>query len=279
MILAGSRRRVGLLAGLLALAAVLLTGQLRSPERRAVGPAGRLVLSVLLPAQASLSRAADALGRSWRALHEIGQLRTENARLRAEVERLRRELAQLQEASAEAERLRRLLGFRPPPPYATVAARVVTRDPSRWYTTLTVDRGLVDGLSRHDPVVTADGLVGRVFEVYRTTALVLLVTDPRSSVGVLVQSTRDAGVAEGTGADRLRLRYLSRSSRLSEGDVLVTSGLGGVFPRGLRVGVVRKVLRTTGALFQEAEVEPATDLSRLEEVLVMVRKPARGDAR
>jgi rod shape-determining protein MreC len=279
MILAGSRRRVGLLAGLLALAAVLLSGQLRSPERRAVGAVGRLVLSVLLPAQASLSRAADALSGSWRVLHEIGQLRTENARLRAEVERLRRELVDLQEASAEAERLRRLLGFRPPPPYTTVAARVVTRDPSRWYTSLTVDRGLVDGLSRHDPVVTADGLVGRVFEVYRNTARVLLVTDPRSSVGVLVQSTRDAGVAEGTGVDRLRLRYLSRSSRLSEGDVLVTSGLGGVFPRGLRVGVVRRVLRTTGALFQEAEVEPATDLSRLEEVLVMVRHPPRGDAR
>jgi rod shape-determining protein MreC len=107
--------------------------------------------------------------------------------------------------------------------------------------------------------------------VYPTTARVLLATDPRSAVGVLVQSTRDAGVVEGNATERLRLRYLSRSSPLREGDVLVTSGLGGLFPRGIPVGVVRKVIRQAGALFQEAEVEPATDLSRLEEVLVMVR--------
>lgn len=271
MILAGSRRRAGLLAVLLLAAGALISLQLRSPEQRAVGPVGRAVLQVVLPAQVALARAADAVGRSWRALNEIGQLREENARLRAELERVRRELARLQEVSAEAQRLRRLLGFRPPPAYATVAARVVTRDPSRWYTTFTVDRGSQDGLARDDPVVTADGLVGRVLEVYPTTARVLLATDPRSAVGVLVQSTRDAGVVEGNATERLRLRYLSRSSPLREGDVLVTSGLGGLFPRGIPVGVVRKVIRQAGALFQEAEVEPATDLSRLEEVLVMVR--------
>ncbi|MCS7236510.1 MAG: rod shape-determining protein MreC [Armatimonadota bacterium] len=272
MILAGSRRRVGLLAALVVVAGVLLTLQVRSPEGRQVGPVGRTVLSVLVPAQVALARAADAVMRSWRALNEIGQLRAENARLRAQVEALRREVARLQEASVEAERLRRLLGFRAPAPYTTLAARVVSRDPSRWYTTLTVDRGSRDGVARGDPVVTAEGLVGRVFEVYPTAALVLLVTDPRSAVGVLVQSTRDAGVVEGTATERLRLRYLSRSSPLGEGDVLVTSGLGGVFPRGIRVGVVRKVERKVGALFQEAEVEPATDLSRVEEVLVLVRQ-------
>lgn len=271
MILASSRKRVGLLVALLLLATSLLTVQLRSPERRSVGVVGRLVLSVLLPAQVLLGRAADAATGLWRALNEIGQLRTENARLRAEVERLRRELAQLQESSAEVHRLRRLLGFQPPPAYATVAARVVSRDPSRWYTTLTVDRGARDGVSRNDPVVTAEGLVGRVFEVYPTACRVLLITDPRSSVGVVVQSSRDAGVVQGTSTGRLRLRYLSRTSPLVEGDVLVTSGLGGIFPRGLRVGAVRIVVRTAGALFQEAEVEPSTDLARLEEVLVMVR--------
>lgn len=272
MILAGSRRRAGLLAVLLLAAGVLLSLQVRTPDRRAVGPVGRAVLHVVLPAQVALARAADGVGRWWRALNEIGQLREENARLRGEVERLRREVARLEEVSAEADRLRRLVGFRPPPPYATVAARVVTRDPSRWYTTLTVDRGTQDGVSRNDPVVTADGLVGRVVEVYPTAARVLLVTDPRSAVGVLVQSSRDAGVVEGNATGRLRLRYLSRTSPLREGDVLVTSGLGGVFPRGIRVGVVTRVVRQAGALFQEAEVQPATDLSRLEEVLVMVRQ-------
>ncbi len=271
MILARPRRRVGLFAALLLASLVLFSWQLRAPDRRAVGPAGRAVLSVVLPAQVLLSRAADAVSRSWRALNEIGQLRAENARLRAEVERLQRELAQLEEVSAEVQRLRRLVGFRPPASLGTVAARVVSRDPSRWYTTLTVDRGSRDGVARNDPVVTAEGLVGRVLEVYPHTSRVLLVTDPRSSVGVLVQTTRDPGVVEGTSTGQLRLRYLSRSSPLRDGDVLVTSGLGGIFPRGLRVGVVRKVVRTAGALFQEADVQPAADLSRLEEVLVVVR--------
>jgi|DewCreStandDraft_2_1066082.scaffolds.fasta_scaffold01655_17 rod shape-determining protein MreC len=270
MIAAGSRRRAGLLAFLLVAAGALLTLQVRAPERRDVGGLGRLVLGALVPFQAALSQAADAVVGSWRALNEIGQLRTENARLRAEVERLRRELAQLAEASAEVERLRRLLAFRPSVPSATVAARVVTRDPSRWYTTLTVDRGARDGLRKNDPVVTADGLVGRVLEVYPTAARVLLVTDPRSSVGVLVRTSREAGLVEGQGTEVLRLRYLSRSAVLREGDVLVSSGLGGVFPRGLVVGTVVSVSRPVGALFQEAQVRPAADLSRLEEVLVIV---------
>ncbi|GBD30461.1 Cell shape-determining protein MreC [bacterium HR32] len=98
----------------------------------------------------------------------------------------------------------------------------------------------------------------------------LLVTDPRSSVGVLVRTSREAGLVEGQGTEVLRLRYLSRSAVLREGDVLVSSGLGGVFPRGLVVGTVVSVSRPVGALFQEAQVRPAADLSRLEEVLVIV---------
>jgi rod shape-determining protein MreC len=270
MIATGSRRAVGVLLVLLLAVIVTLTGQVRSTDGRQVGPVGQILLSWLAPLQVGMSHTADTVVGWWQALNEIGQLRLENARLRAEVEGLTRDVAQLQEASAENVRLRRLVGFRTQAGLSTVAARVAMRDPSRWFTTMTIDRGARDGVRFRDAVVTADGLVGRIMEVYPTASRVLLIGDPRSAVGVLVQSTRDAGVLEGQGQAVLRLRYVSRESSLRPGDVVVTSGLGGVFPGGLRVGTVRVVSRPAGALFQEAEVTPAATLARLEEVLVIL---------
>jgi rod shape-determining protein MreC len=255
---------------LLVVVIVTLTGQVGSADGRQIGAVGQIILSWLVPVQVGMSRAADTAVGWWHALNEIGQLRSENARLRAEVERLTREAANLQEASAEAARLRRLVNFRAEAGLTTIAARVALRDPSRWYTTITIDRGAGDGVRLQDAVVTADGLVGRVMEVYPTASRVLLISDARSAVGVLVQTTRDAGVVEGQGQGMLRLRYVSRESPLQPGDALVTSGMGGVFPRGLRVGTVREVSRPAGALFQEAVVEPAATLARLEEVLVIL---------
>ncbi len=252
-----------LLVGVLA----LLTGQLRWPDRRAVGWLGQLVLSVLVPVQVALDEVLETGERWWAALLEIGQLRSENARLRAEVERLRRQLTDLEEARTEVERLRRLLDLRSQLPQGAVAARVVVRDPGRWFSTVLVNRGARDGVRPLDAVVNSDGLVGRVLEVYPTAARVLLVSDPRSAVGVLVQRTRDAAIVEGQAGPLLRLRYLSSRAAVRPGDVVVTSGLGGVFPRGVRVGTVRSLVR--GGLFLEGEVAPSADLNRIEEVLIL----------
>jgi len=269
MIATTPRRRAGLLAALVFAAILLLTGQLRTPDHRAIGWVGEGILSLLTPAQVALEGALEAAERWWVALSEIGQLRSENARLRAEVERLRRRVARLEEAQSEVVRLRRLLQVRPLPPEVPRAARVVARDPGSWFATVLLDRGARDGVRRHDAVVTADGLVGRVLEVYPTAARVLLLSDPRSAVGVLVQRTRDAAVVEGRAGPVLRLRYLPRDSGIRPGDLLVTSGLGGVFPRGIRVGTVRAILPKAG-LFLEAEVTPAADLDRIEEVLILL---------
>jgi len=113
-------------------------------------------------------------------------------------------------------------------------------------------------------------VVGRVIEVTPFASRVLLIADARSAVGVLVQDSRDAAVVEGRGTERLHLKYLSRAARVETGDLLVTSGLGGVFPRGLVVGRIITVVREEGALLQEAEVEPAARLGRLEELLILL---------
>jgi rod shape-determining protein MreC len=275
LIAAGPRRRVGVFFVLLLAITLLITTQVRTPDRRHIGWLGEAVMGVLAPVQAGMASIAETGTRWWSALNEIGQLRVDNARLRLEVERYKRELSAAQESTAENERLRRLLGFAPQANRPTVAARVISRDPSRWFTTLTVDRGLRSGLRPNDVVVTAQGLIGRLMEVYPGAARVLLISDPRSAIGVLVQRTREAAVAEGAGQPTLRLKYLSREVEVRPGDIIVTSGLGGTVPRGLRLGTVRAVVRPTGSLFQEADVVPDATLARLEEVLVLRSGPDR----
>jgi len=265
-----ARRRIAIFLVLFLFVLVLLSSQTRTADRRQVGPVGTALLTALMPLQAGMFRVADAASGVWDTFAEIGRLRVENARLRTQVENLNREVAELREQASSAERLERLLEFRRQLSYQATAARVIGRDASRWFTTLVVDRGSRDGVRRNAPVVTPEGVVGRVIEVTPMASRVLLISDSRSAVGVLIQQSRDAGVVEGVGGARLHLKYLSRAARINEGDLVVTSGLGGVFPRGLVVGRIANVIREEGELLQEAEVEPAAQLDRLEEMLILL---------
>lgn len=273
------RRRLVLLALLCVLALGVLTRQVQLPDGRAIGWLGTAVEAALAPVAVGLSRMSDTVAHSWSFLREIGTLRAENARLAAELTRLREENARLHPAEQENLRLRALLAFKQQQPFRTVAARVVGRDPSRWFSTLLVDRGAADGVARNDPVVTSDGLVGHVVETAGSWARVLLVLDPRSAAGVLVERSREAGVAEGQGQAVLRVKYLSRDAEIQPGDQVVTSGLGQIYPRGLPVGAVIGVRRTAGDLFQEATLRPAADLNHLEDLLIIIRHGAGQVAR
>lgn len=268
--LIAARRRVAIFLGLFLFVVAVLTSQARSPDRRQVGAIGTAVLTVLLPVQAGMARVADGVGRMWELYTEIGRLRVENARLRGEVEALSRERAELREQAMAAQRLERLLELRGQTAYRSRAAHVIGRDASRWFGTLLVDRGSRDGVRRNAPVVTADGVVGRVIEVTLTTARVLLIADSRSAVGALVQRSRDLAVVEGRSERILHLKYLSRTAQVQLGDLVVTSGQGGVFPKGLVVGRITKVIQEEGDYLQDAEVEPAAVLDRLEEVLILL---------
>lgn len=265
-----ARRRMVVFLALCILLLGLLTTQARSPDRRLVGPLGTAILAVLAPVQAVMANVAQSADDAWARYLEIGRLRVENVRLRAQVEELGREVGSLREDVLAARRLERLLNVRQTLPGRTVAARVIARDSARWYSTVLIDRGTKDGVRRNDPVVGADGVVGRVIEAAATSSRVLLISDSRSAVGVLIQRSREAGVVEGLGGGTVQLNYLSRAADVREGDVVVTSGLGGVFPKGLVVGTVMRLLREEGALVQTAMVRTAASLDRLEEVLVIV---------
>jgi rod shape-determining protein MreC len=264
------RRRLVLLVVLGILALVVLTEQVRAPDQRRIGWLGVAAEATLAPAASGLSRLSEMMATGWSLLREIGQLRAQNVRLVAQVAQLEEENARLRQAEQENERLRKLLAFKEQLPYRTVAARVVGRDPSHWFNTMLVDRGSWAGVRRNDPAVTSTGVVGHVIETTGEWARILLIVDPRSAIGVVVDRSHETGVAEGQGQTFLRVKYLLRDADVQQGDQIITAGLGQIYPRGLLVGTVAAVRRSKGELFQEALVRPAADLDHLEDVLILV---------
>jgi rod shape-determining protein MreC len=232
----------------------------------------RIVLVLTSPLEKVVSWAVSGSLRAWDGYVALRHAHEKAAELSREVRSLRMERDDLLQGRAEAERLRKLLEFAQASPDRTfVGARVIgVRLGPAGRQMLTVDRGSDQGIGRLMPVVVADGVVGRVHAVTGSTADVLLVVDTYSSIAVRVDRTRARANVRGTGKpDGARLEYALRTEDMIEGDVLVTSGTDGIFPRGLTVGKVTQLKRTPQGLFQEAAVIPAVDVTRIEEVLVM----------
>ncbi len=220
--------------------------------------------AVAAPLQAGAAASSSWLG----SLLGGSGLRRENEELRREVDRLRLEVQESRERAAAAERLERLLEYRERTGAAMTAASVIGRDASGLYRTVLIDRGSGDGIEHDQAVLAPEGVVGRVVKVFPRSSLVLLLTDRSSGIDAIVQRTRDQGVVQGRGGSSCELRYLDRSAEVRVGDAIVTSGMGGRFPKGVWIGQVSGV-NPGGELFQSVEVRPTADLGRLEEVLVV----------
>lgn len=236
----------------------------------------RLVTTIMAP----LDYAFSTVGFSFRqAGLSVGQLITvyrDNQALREENERLRQTDINTTEVVAENARLRAMLDYKTTAPqFDFVAARVIARDPGTWTSIIVINRGTADGLVKDMPVVTPQGLVGNVVSVYANSAKVQLVLDPRSAVGALVQrpESRVAGIVEGNGSSPLnpRLVNIARDADIINGDKIITSGFGGIYPKGLFVGEVSEIVNEEGGLLKYAVLKPAVDFDRLEEVFVIVR--------
>ena len=241
----------------------------------------RVVLAITSPLERLLAWSIGGVLRGWNGYVALRGSQERAAGLQREVTSLRLENERLRLQQAENDRLRRLLALAEATPARRWAgARVigVGMAPSG-FQTLTLDRGSDDGLTRMMPVVVADGIVGRVRTVTSHTAEVLLVIDRNSSIAVRVERTRArANVRGGGKPGAARLDYALRSEDMIEGDRLVTSGTDGVFPRGILVGTVTRIDRKAHGLFQLADVIPAVDPTRVEEVLVITAVEGDRDA-
>ena len=265
-------RKYALLLVLVAVSLLLLTLQSRGYGSRA----GDLVAAVTTPLQAGYARVTRGALAVWTTYRDWKNVRAENRRLRAEIERLRVEALRVSETDDENRRLRTLLALQERLPLTTLAGEIIAREWGGWVRALTVNRGRADRVARMTAVISPFGLVGRIVDVRPGSAIVQVLTDPASTVGAHVVRTRTPGIVEGEPRGTIRFKYLARDgAALQVGDVLVTSGQGGLFPRGIPIGRVRAIDDRGAALFNYAALDPAVDFGRVDEVLVVTGRPSQ----
>lgn len=261
-------RGLVLLGAVAAVCLLLLTLQTR-------GHSSAGALSVLAfvttPIQSGLAKANRAAFGLWSTYLDWKNVRAENRRLREEVQRLRVDGLRVMETAEENQRLRRLLALQERLPLTTLSGEVIAREWSGWVRSLTVNRGRGDNVARLTAVISPDGLIGRIVDVRPGASIVQVLTDPTSTVGGHVVRTRTPGIVEGEPRGTLRFKYMARDgASIQVGDLVVTAGLGGLFPRGIPIGRVRAIDNRGSALFHYAALTPSVDFARIDEVLLLV---------
>jgi rod shape-determining protein MreC len=259
-------RAFALLAFVLLVCLVMLTVQSRGGFPRA----GEYVARVATPVQTALARIHRTAFGVWATYRDWKNVRAENARLRDEIQRLRVDGLVVGETLEENRRLRQLLTLRDRLPLATMPGEVIARESNGWVRSLTVNRGREDHVGRLTAVISPAGLIGRVVDVRPGASIIQVLTDPASTVGAHVVRTRTPGIVEGEARGSLRFKYMARDgSAIEVGDLIVTSGHGGLFPRGIPVGRVRSIDDRGSALFHFAILAPLVDFARVDEVLLL----------
>lgn len=300
-----SRRALKLLipALLLLVPALLLRSSLKDPER--LNPLDRLLLRVTAPLQGLVGGAGGRVGGLWSHYIALVGVKRDNEKLSADNAALRARVESLSQLAARAERLERLLELRAQIQADTLAAQVIGVETSRQFRVLRL-RIELGGLARSAsdpspsanpatpgspsalaaetrpgmPVLSPSGVVGRVQRISGPYADVQLTTDPRTSIDVVLPRTGSRGVLKGVASDSrylCRVEYVLHKDDIQVGDAVVTSGLGGLFPRDMPIGRVARVSKPDSSLYQEIEVEPLVDFSKLREVLVVLSPPPPPD--
>ena len=261
---------VVLVAQLLALAVQVKRPAPSSPDQEGVSLIRYAVVSVITPPERWIHNLGLWVSGIWFGYLDLVHVRQQDALLKVQIEQLRLEQASLAEDARQGQRLEQLLGFQQHYIYRTVSAQVIGASGTDQSRTLYIDKGSQDGLAPDMPVVTADGIVGRLRDVFDHKSLVLLVSDPTSGVGVVLESTRTRGILKGTPFGEVQVINVSPDDRIKPGERIVTSGGDQIFPRGLPVGAVQRVAPDPDRdPLVDVAVRPAANLSRLEEVLVI----------
>ncbi len=260
-------RSLALLAGVLLAQVLLLAYQVRRDNNV------RLIrywsVEASMPAARGGTWFFSHLGGLWSGYVGLHNARSENAELREQVGQLQLRNRELESEAAEAHRLETLLNFRDAHPEAQLlAAQVIGASADPASETLFINRGEQDRVKRNMGVITPDGVVGKVVEVFPNTAQVMLMTDKDMGVGAMFADSRTHGVVKGTGDPLPMMDYVVNDEKVSAGDMIVTSGEDRIFPKGLLVGVV--ISAKEGNPFQRIQVRPATRLDRLEDVIVLL---------
>jgi len=236
-----------------------------------VNPAQDWVGGIIIPVQYAFSRVINGVSRRVQALTHMQRIEAQKEELEGAVNQLMLRTVELEEARIELELLREHLGFKEAnPQYQMLAAEVIGHDPTDLVRYLIIDRGAGDGIERGMPVISARGLVGRIAEVNAQWSKVLLLIDASSSVNAMIQRSRATGIVQGRMGRALVMRYIPQGESVQGDDMVITSGLGGNFPKRLVIGQVTAVRQNDVEIFQEAEIRSAVDFHGLEVVMVLL---------
>jgi rod shape-determining protein MreC len=208
-------------------------------------------------------------------LHQTTRIKnifSENKRLKEEVTTLSTKCSLLEVAAAENERLRTLLGFDRRFTYTLIPARAVVREPSYKYRSIVISAGKKQGVSLYMPVVNKDGVVGKVIQVLPGISLVQLLRDPAERISVMIKKNNEVGILETVDSKTFFIKY-RKHVEVGVDDTVVTSGLGGIYPQGIQVGIVREIKDENDPLFKDVIIHPNVDFAHIEEVFVMQLDP------
>lgn len=246
-------------------------------------PASRTGREMLAPAQKGISAVSTGIRDFFTYFKEKQLLNKDNEEMTRKIAQLEDQIHELKEQEQENQRLRDLLEYRGEKEknYQLSMAKVIGRDPSNWYRTIIIDLGTSKGIKTGMPVVTHVGLVGSIINVTSNTAEVLLILDSEAAVGGRIFDNRIPGVVLGLGkSDLLEMIHIPHDTPLEANQEVVTSGLGGIFPRGIRIGTIFDIEKDPNGLMKKAKIKPFVDFTRLEEVFVIeyVKTPEEDSA-
>jgi len=254
------------------LVVVFFSITLNLENRKSWNPLEQIVIETIAPFQKFIQRTVNAIQGVWAKYFHLIEVYSENLRLQRQMDVLKMENAQMKETLATHQRLQELLQFKKTIDYPVIAAQVIGKDPSGLFQSVMIDKGKNSGLAVNMPVVNAEGVVGQLVSVSSDYAKVLLIIDQNSAVDCIIQRSRDKGIVKGISSKECKLDYVLKTSDVTIGDMVVTSGMVRMFPKGIPVGEVIEVNNQPGELFKDVKIKPMVDFSKLEELLVILKE-------
>ena len=235
-------------------------------------PAAGILIEILAPIQKAVKGSVNFTTGLWSKYVGLINTHDENIKLKRENERLIMENSRYKELLSTYKRLQELLNFKENTDETVLAAQVIGRDPSGWFRSIIIDKGRNSGIKENMPVFNAKGVVGQIVSVSYNYSKVLLLIDQNSAVDCIIERSRDSGIVKGISQKECTLDYVLKTSDVRVGDLVITSGLDRVYPKGNYVGEVTEVEDSPGELYKKVKIKPSVDFSKLEEVLVLLRE-------
>ena len=233
----------------------------------------RIIIAFVGPFQGAVTHSVNSVQDIWFHYFYLVSAAKENRTLKKAVNESIAEKNRYNEIELSNTRLRNFLNFQTTKSGKVLAAEVVGKDPSPWFKTIIINKGEADGVQKGYPVVVPEGIAGKIIEVSDHYSKVLLITDRNSGVDALVQRSRARGIVVGESTDQCFFEYVLRKKDVVPGDNVITSGMDGIYPKGLRIGIVHKVVKRDAGMFQAVKIFPYVDFEKLEEVLVILHSP------